>query len=258
MIKNQKFLKIGWLYPDLMSTYGDRGNIICLIKRCNWRGIKTELIKINLNTPIKYLINIDLIFGGGAQDKQQEIVIKDLLNNKAKIIKKLISKSIPALFVCGSPQLMGKYYETVNNKKIKGLNIFNMITKNPSKSKKRCIGNITAEVILNNLDRKYINKSKIIIVGFENHGGRTYLQNGTKPLAKVIKGYGNNGYDKTEGVIYKNAIGTYLHGPFLLKNPEIADYLIAKALFVKYGNLNKLLKLNDSLEYKAKQAVLNK
>ncbi len=254
------FLKIGWLYPDLMSTYGDRGNITCIIKRCEWRGIKTQIIKIQKDISLDELNKVDLIFGGGAQDRQQEIVMSDLIGTKANILKKLINSGIPALFVCGSPQLMGNYYQTADGKIIKGLGIFNIITKNPSYNKKRFIGNVVAEVLLNNLDKKFLNPfiKRLIIVGFENHGGRTYLLKDTKPLARVIKGYGNNGEDKTEGIIYKNALGTYMHGPFLSKNPEITDYLIEKSLLIKYKKYIRLTKLNDNLEFEAKKSIINK
>jgi len=156
MKKNNLSLKIGWLYPDLMSTYGDRGNIICLVKRCEWKGIKTKVIKIQQDTSLKLIESINILFGGGAQDRQQEIVMNDLKKNKGKVIKKLIEMNIPALFVCGSPQLMGNYYETANGRIIKGVGIFNIITKNPGKNKKRCIGNIFAELETTNLNKNLL------------------------------------------------------------------------------------------------------
>src|SRR5262249_55232100 len=141
--KNQK-LTIGWLYPQLMSTYGDRGNIIVLQKRCEWRGIDVEILPIDQTTNDQQLKTINLLFGGGAQDHEQELVMKDLYK-KEKIIKELIEKDVPALFVCGAPQLMGKYYEPSVGKKIEGLGIFDMVSKHPGLDKPRLIGNIVAE-----------------------------------------------------------------------------------------------------------------
>lgn len=270
-------LTIGWLYPDLMSTYGDRGNIIVLQKRCQWRGINVEILPINQSTKDQRLKTIDLLFGGGAQDREQDIVMNDLKGKKGAIIKALVEKNIPALFVCGSPQLMGKYYEPAEGKRIEGLGIFNMVSKNPGKNAKRLIGNTVAKVLWQNFSSviarsettkqshhiKEIatdssNPRNDIIVGFENHGGRTYLGEHAKPFAKVIKGYGNNGEDGTEGVVYKNAIGCYFHGPLLPKNPEIADWLIKTALEVKYKREIILDPLDDSLEKQAKQVIAHK
>ncbi len=238
-------LKIGWLYPDLMSTYGDRGNIQVLIERARLRKIKTKILRINPDTNPKRLENIDLIFGGGAQDRQQEIVMRDLKKEKGEIIKKLINQNIPALFVCGAPQLMGRYYEPEIGNRITGLGIFDMISVHPGLNKKRLIGDIIAKV-----NNRYI-------IGFENHGGRTYLGD-VAPFAKVIKGSGNNGEDGTEGVVYKNAIGCYFHGPLLPKNPEIADELLKKALEVKYKRFFSLSRLDDTLADKARQTILDR
>ena len=269
-------LQIGWLYPELMSTYGDRGNIIALQKRCEWRRIKVEIVKIDQTTSDQRLKTIDLLFGGGAQDREQEIVMRDL-HNKKEIIKNLIEKDVPALFVCGAPQLMGNYYEPAEGKKIEGLGIFDMESRHPGPSKERLIGNVIAEISEESIRYKVsgikyqkgkktqeeiLNTEYLIpntvIVGFENHGGRTHLGKNAKPFAKILKGFGNNGEDGTEGVVYKNAIGCYLHGPFLPKNPQIADYLIAKALEVKYKKEIKLEQLDDSLEQKAKSAIAHR
>lgn len=238
-------LTIGWLYPDLMSTYSDRGNIICLVKRCQWRGIETEVVNIDQNTKDLAKCGVNLIFGGGAQDRQQEIVTRDLYSKKQEIIN-LINNDIPCLFTCGSYQLMGHLYEPAIGKKIAGLGVFDIETKHPGLNTSRCIGNITAEILIPSLKGK-------ILVGFENHGGRTTLGKNAKPFAKVIKGFGNNGIDGFEGAVFKNAIGTYLHGPVLPKNPALADYLIALALKTK-----KLKNLDDSLETKAHDIILNK
>jgi CobQ-like glutamine amidotransferase family enzyme len=249
-------ITIGWLYPDLMSTYGDRGNIIVLQKRCEWRGISVEILPIEQLTTIQKLKAVDLIFGGGAQDREQEIVMSDLKSTKGDILRQKIDDDIPALFVCGSPQLMGKYYEPAVGKRIEGLGVFDMETTHPGADKPRLIGNVIAEVKWNNLQttHTYVPPTNII-VGFENHGGRTVLGKNSKPFATVIKGFGNNGNDHTEGVVYHNAIGCYFHGPFLPKNPHIADFLITKALEVKYQEEITLHRLDDSLEMKAQSAI---
>lgn len=251
-------LTIGWLYPDLMSTYGDRGNIIVLQKRCEWRGISVEILPINQTTDGQRLMTIDLLFGGGAQDREQDIVMNDLQGKKSEQIKQLIENDTPALFVCGSPQLMGSYYEPAEGKRIDGLGIFDMVSKHPGKSAHRLIGNTVAQVYTENLTKPYPLTPNPYIVGFENHGGRTYLGKNAKPFAKVIKGNGNNGEDGTEGVIYKNAIGCYFHGPLLPKNPEIADWLLRTALEVKYKEEIILSPLDDSLEQQAKHAIARK
>jgi lipid II isoglutaminyl synthase (glutamine-hydrolysing) len=254
----KKQLTIGWLYPDLMSTYGDRGNIIALRRRCEWREIEFSVLPINHETNIDDLKKVDMIFGGGSQDREQEIVMRDLRGKKQEIIRNLIEDNVPALFVCGSPQLMGRYYEPAVGLRIEGIGIFDIVTKNPGPDVPRCIGNIVAKVYWENLNPNPYNLTPNFIVGFENHGGRTYLGNNVKPFAKVIKGNGNNGEDGTEGVIYKNAVGCYFHGPFLPKNPSIADYFIKTTLEVKYKKEITLKQLDDSLEYKANQAIVRK
>lgn len=235
-------LTIGWLYPELMSTYGDRGNIFVLTKRCEWRKIDVTVKPIDFKSTINDLRSLDLVFGGGAQDRQQGIAIDDFLK-KGPMLKKLFDRGVPGLFVCGSPQLLGHYYMTGDGKKLNGLGIFDMVSKHFGKNKPRCIGNTIYRW------------NNTTVVGFENHGGRTYLEH-VKPFATVVKGCGNNGEDGTEGALYKNCIATYSHGPFLPKNPHIADWLIAKALEVKYGKKIDLKPLDDTLEWQAHDFML--
>lgn len=233
-------LKIAWLYPDLMSTYGDRGNIIVLQKRCQWRGIDAKIVPITLETQNSELYNSDLIFMGGAQDRQQKLAGEDFLKRKGPMVKEMVERGIPALFVCAAYQFVGHYYKPYQGEKIPGAGIFDLYTEHPGDQAKRLIGNVVAKII----------ETGETIVGFENHGGRTYLGAKMKPFAKVIRGYGNNGQDGFEGAVYKNAIGSYFHGPILPKNPEIADWLIARAF-------NQSLKpLDDSLALKAREAII--
>lgn len=255
-------LAIGWLYPDLMSTYGDRGNIIALTKRSEWRGIGVDIVSVDQTTNDQRLRTIDLLFGGGAQDMEQEIVMRDLAGKKADRIKALIEEEKPALFVCGAPQLMGKYYEPAEGKRIDGLGIFDMVSRHSGPKAQRLIGNTVAKVdwqsLLQGSTLYKVEPLRNLIVGFENHGGRTQLGPTAKPFAKVLKGFGNNGEDGTEGVVYKNAIGCYFHGPLLPKNPHVADFLIARALEVKYQKEIVLSPLDDSLEWQAHDAIVKR
>lgn len=199
---------------------------------------------------------------GGAQDKQQEIVNVDLKNKKGKFLKDAITQGVPGLFVCGAYQFLGKYYKTADGTMIDGLGAFDLHTENPGLNVSRCIGNIVVSPNVNfdgnGVFRQAQDDKKKFFVGFENHGGRTYLADQKLAFAKVIKGFGNNGEDLTEGIYYKNSFGTYLHGPILPKNPELADYLIKKALERKYGKGVQLKKINNKWEKKAKNWVMNK
>ncbi|MBP7832743.1 MAG: cobalamin biosynthesis protein CobQ [Candidatus Levybacteria bacterium] len=248
MNKRKQSLTIGWLYPTLMSTYGDRGNIIVLQKRCEWRGIEVKVEHISTDTNKSKLDSCDLIFMGGAQDTQQEIVNQDLFKVKGEALRKKIEEDTPGLYICGAYQFLGKYYKTADGKELPGLGIFPAYTENPGEKTERLIGNIIVSSQLSAVSSQ--------LVGFENHGGRTYLEDASLAFGKVIKGFGNNGNDSTEGILYKNSIGTYLHGPILPKNPEIADWLIQKALEKKYNEEIKLENLEDTLENKAKNAIL--
>ncbi len=254
MIRNTKYaLTIGWLYPELMSTYGDRGNIIVLSKRCEKRDISVEIVKLDVGYSLSDLKKCDLLFMGGAQDKQQKIVAEDLAKKK-KVLCDMIEDGIPGLYICGAYQFLGKYYKEADGTIINGLGIFDLYTESPPASSPRLIGNIAVEIKSFDFAQ---DDNDSIIVGFENHGGRTYLGKNIKPLGKVLSGHGNNGIDKTEGAIYKNSFGSYLHGPILPKNPHFADYLITKALEKKYNEEIILEQLDDALELQAHEAVLH-
>jgi lipid II isoglutaminyl synthase (glutamine-hydrolysing) len=243
-------LNIGWLYPDLMNTYGDRGNVIALSYRMKMLGIKSKVNKISIQQSKDLISKMDILFMGGAQDKQQEIVNRDL-KIKGNSLKEAIASGVPGLYVCGAYQFLGKYYKEADGNIIDGIGAFDLYTESPGQDIKRCIGNIVFESKL---------FPGVKLVGFENHGGRTYLADINMAFAKVINGYGNNGEDGTEGFLYKNSIGTYSHGPILPKNPEIADYLIKKAL-ERSGGVDRdqpLNKIDNSLENKARSWVIDK
>ena len=250
-------LIIGYLYSDLMNIYGDTGNIICLKKRCQWRGIDVEVKEITIGGKIKER-ECDIFFFGGGQDQSQITVAKDL-KSKAEILKEEAERGVPFLSICGGYQLLGEYYAPFEGEVLEGVGIFNAYTK---ASNDRMIGNIVVEVAgsawgVDNSSTSHEPRATTLI-GFENHSGKTYLKENAKPLGKVIKGFGNNGEDKTEGCIYKNAIGCYMHGSLLPKNPKLADWLIKKALEVKYGKEIILKPLVDTLEEKAHESVLEK
>jgi len=240
------FLNICHLYPNLLNIYGDRGNIICLKNRSQWRGIKVKVTSISINDQLKPK-TYDLFFGGGGQDRQQLIVAKDL-QVKEKVLKQEADRGVPMLTICGTYQLFGQYFKAHDGTKIPGISIFDAYT---VASNIRKMGNIVVKV--NSLPKLTAHNSQSSLVGFENHWGNTFIapNSSTKPLGKVIKGGGNNSEDKTAGAIYKNTIGCYLHGSLLPKNPHLADWLIQKALEIKYGKKIELKPLNDSLEWQA-------
>lgn len=241
-------LRICHLYPNLMNIYGDTGNILCFVKRCQWRGIKVEIEEISLKDkidPQRY----DFYFAGGGQDKQQITVSSDLQGDKKKALKEAAEAGVPMLVVCGSYQLFGHYFKPFQGPKLQGIAIFDVHT---VASKKRKIGNIVIQSLIIN------HQSSIdTLVGFENHSGNTYLGKNCKPLGKVLTGFGNNGEDKTEGAVYKNVFGGYLHGSLLPKNPHFADYLIKLALKRRYGEI-KLKPLDDSLEWQAHKFAIKR
>lgn len=216
-----------------MNLYADHGNVLVLKKRCEWRGIETEIIHHEPGNTIPD--DIDIIFGGGGQDSGQGKIEDDLVKNSTKL-KQLIDDGVPALVICGIYQLFGKYFKTAEGKEIKGANILDLTT---TAGPERLIGNVT------------INTPEFgEVVGYENHSGLTTLGKNTIAFGTIVRGYGNNGNDLTEGAVYKNCIGTYLHGPILPKNPRVADYLISKALEHK-KQPRKLSRLNDNAEQRA-------
>lgn len=232
---------IGYLYPDLMNIYGDRGNIIALTKRALWRGIEVQVKDISIKDKIKKG-DCDIFFFGGGQDQQQQLVSRDLVSSiKGKIIQKEVERGVPLLSVCGGYQLLGDYYKPHKGPKLLGIGLFKTYT---VASFDRMIGNIVIESQFGKL------------VGFENHSGKTYLKKGALPFGMVTRGFGNNGADKTEGCVYKNAIGCYMHGSLLPKNPRLSDFLLKKALETKYGEEINPEPLDDTLELQAHQKAM--
>ncbi len=253
-------LNICHLYPDLMDTYGDRGNIITLQKRCEWRNIDVKVTAVSIGQSLSTL-GFDLFFFGGGQDRQQTMVGRDLAK-KSSAIKKAVKASAVLLAICGGYQLLQNYFKTKDGQTISGIGLFDAYTLG---SNDRMIQNLLIEIspdLNHDIATSYKttnNEPRTMnqLIGFENHSGKTYLGSSVQPLGRVIKGAGNNGEDGTEGAIYKNAFGCYLHGSLLPKNPHFADYLIIKALERKFGKI-KLEPLDDTLEWQAHDQAIKR
>ncbi len=251
-------LKIAYLYPKDLNLYGDTGNVEILYQRGVKRDLQVEVTLVDSHTKAagNFLEGINIVFMGGGPDSGQKEMYKDLINNKGPYLKDYILGGGVALFVCGSYQLMGHHYKAANGNILEGLGVFDLYTEHFGHKKSRCVGNIVCLLSKTILQDKAFNSLKSFsefIVGFENHGGRTFLGKKTNPLAHVLSGHGNNSQDKTEGVHYKNALGTYFHGPLLSKNPHIADYLLMKSL-----GLEKLSNLDDSIIKTAHSALIKR
>ena len=232
-------LNIVHLYPDLLNLYGDFGNVAVLQKRCRMRDIEADVIDIKVNDTFS-LSEADIVLLGGGSDREQKLVGKRLLEYKSDFEAYRDDMGC-LLAVCGGFQLLGHYY-SLGGEKIEGLSLCDLYTE---RKEERLIGNIA------------IQTQEGVVVGFENHAGRTYIGENATPFGTVIRGNGNNGEDKKEGIIYKNITGTYLHGPLLPKNPEIADLIIEKALERKYGEKIKLEPVDDYISECAKSYVLD-
>lgn len=228
-------ISICHLYPDLLNIYGDKGNISALVNRLRWRDIEVDVTEVKTGGRVNFKKH-DIYFIGGGQDQQQILASLELQKNKDAIFKAAEDNNAVFLAICGGYQLLGHYYQPLNGDKLSGIGLLDAYTIAGST---RFIGNVTAKA-------KFL-KNKTI-VGFENHSGLTYLNQGAELLMKVTTGNGNNGKDKTEGARYRNVFGTYLHGPLLPKNPEFCDYLLKLALRKRYNCDIPLLKLNDDIE----------
>lgn len=244
-------LHLAYLYSDLMNIYGDRGNVITLSERCRWRGIELEISELTIGQkldPSEY----DLYFFGGGQDREQIAVADDLRTTKGEALKKAVVEGAALLSICGGYQLLCRYYQPFDSERLEGIGLFDAWT---GASKLRMIGNLAITVSAD--VARDLGDSPRTVVGFENHSGKTYLGQGAKPFGKVDVGFGNNSHDGTEGACYRHAIGCYLHGSLLPKNPHIADLLIRWSLERRYDKVD-LEPLDDTLEWQAHASALKR
>lgn len=239
---SQREIQIVHLYPDLLNLYGDKGNIACMKKRLAWRGIDVTVTECTNRDHSMDLGRADIIFVGGGSDREQEIVCSLLLKKKQEL-SDYVESGGTLVAVCGGYQLLGKYYQTADAK-IEGLGILDIAT---DAGDTRLIGNVVLKSDLFSQP----------IVGFENHAGRTHIGSHT-PLGKVVYGHGNTGESGYEGVVYKNVIATYLHGPLLPKNPMLCDDILSRALKRKYPDFEGLSPLDDGLENMANQYICDR
>jgi CobQ-like glutamine amidotransferase family enzyme len=216
-------IRVVTLYPEVMDVYADRGNVLALQARCRALGIGCEVIAIGIGDSLPDAA--DLVLIGGGQDREQRRIAADLAS-KGGVLRAWADADTPMLAVCGGFQLFGTFYRTAAGEELPGVGLFDVITVAPPPGAPRCIGDVLADAAAEGLGD---------LVGFENHGGRTYLGPAARPFARVRNGYGNNGDDGTEGAVYREAIGTYLHGSVLPKNPALTDRLIRAALRHRYG-----------------------
>lgn len=235
-----KTINIVHLYPNEMNTYGDRGNILTLARRCEWYGYRPVVHHHHAGDELP--IWADIVLGGGGQDSAQAEIQRDILAI-AERLHELAENQTPMLMVCGSYQLLGHRFVTQDGREIRGIGVFDVETYG---GERRLIGNVRAET-------DYAGP----LFGFENHSGRTYLESSQQPLGYVTRGNGNNGEDKTEGARTHNVFGTYLHGPILPNNPQFADLLIQIATTNKYGEFDER-PLDDSIASLARENAMNR
>lgn len=235
-------LRICHLYPDLLNLYGDRGNILCMRRRLEWRGIAAEVTEVPAGETADFT-QFDLFFIGGGQDFEQEVLLSDLKAGKDAELKAAIADGKTVLAVCGGYQMLGNYYKTWDGHQCDFIGAVDFYTVG---SKDRMIGNFLFECLPES--------GGSTVVGFENHSGKTFLGPGVSPLGKVLTGSGNNGEDGFEGVRYHNVFGTYSHGPVLPKNPQLCDFILQTALRSRYPELT-LQPLDDTAENAAHKAM---
>ena len=231
-------LKICHLYPDILNLYGDLGNVLCLRRRLEWRGIESSVTRVPLGSSLR-LSDYDMLFIGGGQDFEHELLAAELKRGSGLELRSAIEDGMCTLSICGGFQMLGRQFKTAEGKSFDFAGVLDMHT---VAGKERMTG-----------DYKFRcgeSVSGSIVVGFENHSGKTRLGPSLQPLGTVISGHGNNGEDGTEGAHYKNCYGSYSHGPLLPKNPEFCDHILLTALERKYGRA-ELAPLDDSVELAA-------
>lgn len=240
-------LIIAHLYPDQMNIYGDRGNMLVLRQRGLWRDIDVQVDPIRPGAVVDWT-RYDLAFFGGGQDSGQALIAADFVERQAAGLCAAVENDLVMLAICGGYQLLGHYFLTHTGEKLPGVGILDVHTVGGDR---RLIGNIVVD-----WDRSTGAIERL--VGFENHSGRTYLGPGVRALGHVAHGFGNNGEDRTEGAVYRNVHGCYMHGSLLPKNPHFADHLLDLALHRKYGPPATLAPLDDRLELTAHDVMVER
>ena len=235
-------LTVAHLYPDFLNIYADRGNIAVLERRAAWRGITLDYRTIGMGEPLP--AGADLFYLGGGQDREQALIAPDLAA-KGAALAEVVAEGAALLAVCGGYQLLGRYYRERSGAELPGIGLLPLHT---IAGERRMIGDILIDCDLEAGRRR-------VIAGFENHAGRTYLDDGAAPLGRVVSGFGNNGTDGNEGCRHGRAIGTYLHGPLLPRNPWLADWLIRESLAHRLGEAPELASLPDALEERARDVA---
>ena len=251
-------ITICYLYPDLMSIYGDRGNVMALTARARWRGIDVEVIRHSIDADAD-LESADLFFFGGGQDTQQVAVGEHLRGSTGARLRAAVEGGAALLAICGGYQLLGHYFRTGTGEEIRGISLLDLHT---VAGNRRFIGDVVVDVdeqdvrAVAGLSSAAPEPARRTLVGFENHSGLTYLGPGLHPLGRMSVGCGNNGRDGTEGAVWRACIGCYLHGSLLPKNPALTDLLLEAALKHRTGVAQPLPLLDDSLEDEARAAVI--
>jgi CobQ-like glutamine amidotransferase family enzyme len=234
-------VRIAHLYPELLNLYGDSGNILVLRRRLEWRGLGCEVVECHMGDRPSFS-DVDLVFIGGGSDREQRIVCEELLAVREELAA-FVEDGGALAAVCGGYQLLGHSY-LMGDEEVQGLSLVDLYT---DRGSPRLIGNIVVESRI----------AEHPIVGYENHGGRTHLGAGVEALGRVLYGHGNDGTTGEEGCLYKNVVGTYVHGPLLPKNPDVADWLLARALERRYGN-GSLEPLDDAAEHAANRVMYDR
>lgn len=237
-------LNILHLYPENMNLYGDRGNVLALSRRASWRNIPSSVINREIGESIEW-DDVDMVFMGGGEDQHQERIVEDFLRLAPALCARL-ADGLPMLTICGAYQLLGQYYETAQHERLPGAGFLDVWTE---AGHNRAIGDVVSETTLDLIPNT--------LVGFENHGGRTFLAKSVQPLGRVRLGRGNNGQDGTEGAVKDHVVGTYLHGSLLPKNPHLADLFVVWALQYR-GAADTLEPLNEQFEMQAHQVIVDR
>lgn len=264
-------LRLAHLYPEQMNIYGDRGNVLALAQRCAWRGIALEVAPIGVGASADWG-TFDLAFFGGGQDSGQALIADDFVRRQGPGLRAAIDEGLVLLAICGGYQLLGHHFLTHTGEQLPGIGALDLHTVGGTV---RLIGNIVVEADLSETRRPgdeetrrpggagndslspglAVSLAQVRLVGFENHSGRTYLGAGVRPLGRVLAGHGNNGEDGSEGAVYRNTFGCYMHGSLLPKNPQLADHLLGLALARRYGPAAALVPLDDTLELAAQRST---